>query len=369
MKEKDLDLNIPDGAEEITDAVEENTTAVATEELSDAGEAAVEAAADAAEDSAVEAVQTVEAVDAVVEDGKSAKKVKKGKKGAKIALKIANIIINVLIVCVLIVSILIATLALTSKANDGVPSIFGYSFHTIMSDSMKGGSDKYSGGDFERGDLVIGKATKGNPNEVYEVGDIVVYTEKDDSTPDGVKFIAHRVIEVHPREYVSDGNGKYEYVTKGDNNADPDDKLVTASDIVAVCYDSDYHGKVLKGFGNFMNYIRSSNGFFLIVLLPMIIFFLYAIVRVVLNTLVYKKSKTEDEKEIAEREKQEAVDAAVKAALAAVGKNDEASADAAPAEDAKPAETAPAEMTPEEYEEFKRFMAFKKAQKDEKPEE
>lgn len=304
------------------------------------------------------------------------------KKGAKIALKIVNIVINTLIVCVLIVSIVIATLALTSKANDGVPSIFGYSFHTIMSPSMVGGSDQYQGGNYNVGDLVIGKTTGKNPNEVYEIGDIVVFTTKNDNTPDGVEMICHRVIA---REKTN--AGVYIYTTQGDNNPEPDGATHTAADIVAVCYDHSYNGAVWSGFGYALNYIRTSQGFFLVVLLPMIIFFLYEILRVVMNALSYKKSKAAEDKEDVEREKQAAVDAAVKAALAAVGKTEDdvqsaapdAPADDTPADSDAPADTAdeapaneaqPAapEMSAEEYEEFKRFMAFKKAQET-KPEE
>ena len=292
-------------------------------------------------------------------------------KGAKIAMKIVNIVINILIVVVLLTSILVATLALSSKANNGVPSIFGYSFHTIQSPSMEGGSDKYEGGDYYVGDLVIGKATNCNPKEVFEVGDIVVYTTQNDDTPDGVNMICHRVIE---RE--QDDNGTFFYITKGDNSSLEDPDPHTAAEIVSVCYSHDYQGAVWKGFGNFLDYIRTPQGFFLVVLLPMIIFFLYEIVRVVMNALVYKKTKAQDQKEDAEREKQEAVDAAVKAALEAVGKGDApAEKDAAPADeddaDAAPAEESSAkapDLTPDQMEQFKQFLAFQEAQKAKKEE-
>lgn len=290
------------------------------------------------------------------------------KKGVKIALKVGNIIINTLIVLVLIMSLLIATLALTSKANDGVPQIFGFSFHTIMSPSMEGGSTEYEGGGYNVGDLVIGKVTNGNTNEIYEIGDIVVYTTEKDNTPDGVEMIVHRVIK---RE---EENGHFVYTTKGDNNTEPDATRHLASDIVAVCYDHNYHGAVWRGFGSALNYIRSSEGFFLVVLLPMIIFFLYEIIRVVLNALNYKKSKSEEDKADLEREKQEAVEAAVKAALAAVGKTDapeSAPADPAPADEPAeapaasdtPEKSAAPEMTAEQLEQFKQFLAFQEAQK------
>jgi signal peptidase len=291
------------------------------------------------------------------------------KKGVKIALKVGNIIINTLIVVVLITSIVIAALALTSKANGGVPQLFGYSFHTVMSPSMEGGSTQYEGGSYNVGDLVIGKVTNGNTNEIYEIGDIVVYTTKNDNTPDGVEMIVHRVIA---RE--DDGNGKFIYTTKGDNNPVEDSAKHSAAEIIAVCYDHNYHGAVWRGFGAVLNYLRSSQGFFLVVLLPMIIFFLYEIIRVVLNALNYKKSKSEEDKADLEREKQEAVEAAVKAALAAVGKTDapeSAPADPAPADEPAeapavadtPEKSAAPEMTAEQLEQFKQFLAFQEAQK------
>lgn len=285
----------------------------------------------------------------------------------KIVKKIGNIIINILIVAVLIVSVVIAALALTSKANGGVPSIFGYSFHTIQTQSMEGGSEDYDGGNYLVGDLVIGKVTNSNPNEVYEIGDIVVYTKENEEAPNGIMMIVHRVIE---REEVG---GSFAYTTKGDNNEIADEGTRSAGDIVAVCYDRDYNGAVIKGFGATLDFIRTPTGFFFVVLVPMIIFFLYEIIRVVLNTLNYKKAKSEEEKENAEKEKQEAVEAAVAAALAAVKTEENAGASPAPApvveaEAAAPvveaeAEAKAPEMTAEQMEQFKQFLAFQEAQK------
>ena len=307
-------------------------------------------------------------------------------KGAKIALKIANIVINVLIVVVLLTSILIATLALTSKANGGIPTIFGYTVQTIQSNSMKGGSpDGYEGGDFEAGDIVIGKKVEFDPSVKYQVGDIITfnsYLEGDKEA--GKQLLCHRIINVVDR--TAEGGFVY-YQTQGDNRMVaqvPDQKeeadYIIGADIVSVVYTSDYDGKIIRGMGGFLDYIRSSQGFFLVVLLPMIIFFLYEIIRVVMNAINYRNAKAKEEIQQTKEEQQAAIDAAVKAALAAAGKTDapaapaedsapEAPADAAPAADAAadlPADAAKApEMSAEEYEEFKRFMAFKKAQEKE----
>ena len=291
-------------------------------------------------------------------------------KGKSIGMAILNTFINVLIVVVLVVSLVVATLALTSKANGGVPSIFGYSFHTIQTSSMVGGSNEYEGGSYDVGDLVIGKTTGGNPNEVYEVGDIVVYKTNDQN----VSMIVHRIIEIEEID------GVVAYTTKGDNNAVADEAKHSADDIVAVTYDHSYQGAVLKGFGKVLDFIRTGQGFFFVVLLPMIIFFLYEIVRVVLNAVNYRNAKTKEEIEQSKEDQQAAIDAAVAAALAAqnsANKTDdkpaaEPAADKTEDKDVEKAEekteaktdAAPADLTPEQLEQFKQFMAFQKAQQE-----
>lgn len=76
--------------------------------------------------------------------------------------------------------------------------------------------------------------------------------------------------------------------------------------------------------GNFLSFIRTQLGFFLCVLLPMIIFFVYEAVRVVLNLLAYNKEKTleqaqlaVDSAELTEEQKKRAIEEY----LASVGEN------------------------------------------------
>ncbi len=164
-------------------------------------------------------------------------------------------------------------------------------------------------------------------------------------------MITHRIVDKQKK------GDSFVYQTWGDNRQVaqlPDqanvDEYISDIDIVSYHYTADYHGAVLKGFADFFRTIRSQGGFFGIILIPMIVFFLYAMIRVVISAMNYKKGKEDDAKAEAEEEKQKAVDAAVKAALAE--KN---------GEDAKPAD-APADMTPEQMEQFKQFLAFQKAQ-------
>ena len=268
-------------------------------------------------------------------------------KGAKVIKAILNTIINILIVLVLVVSLLIAVMALTSKSS-GISTIFGTTIQPIQSDSMKGGSpDGYKGGDYGHGDLMLAKATNFDEYAEYDIGDIVTFRTQDSEGND--MLISHRIVDA-----VKGDDGTYTYQTWGDNRevSQVPDQLdvkdyIHAYDIASVFYSKDYQGKIIGGVGAVLDFLRTQQGFFLVVLLPMIIFFLYALIRVVLSATGYKKAK-------ADELKQEAVDAAVAAALAEKEAENTANA-TAPA-------NAPAEMTPEQMEQFKQFLEFQKQQ-------
>lgn len=129
------------------------------------------------------------------------------------------------------------------------------------------------------GDLIFSDVTN-DPSYEYQKGDIVTFP----ITVNGESVLnTHRIVEV-----VKDDNITY-YRTQGDNkktNPEPDKDLQTSSTIVAK-----YTGTKIGGVGNFLSFIRTQLGFFLCVLLPMIIFFVYEAVRVVLNLLAYNKEK------------------------------------------------------------------------------
>lgn len=197
----------------------------------------------------------------------------------KVFKKVLNITVTVLIVCVLIVSIIMAAVALTSK-DTGVPNIFGKAAISVLSDSMKGDADD----DFNAGDMLICDVVSEPLSATYEVGDIVTF-QRDVDGDGKADLVTHRIYKVN-----KDGS----YQTKGDNNETYDqDPNGTAQFPNINNYDilATYHGTKISGIGNFFAYLRTQMGFFLCVLLPMIIFFLYEAVRVVINIIAYNKEK------------------------------------------------------------------------------
>lgn len=208
--------------------------------------------------------------------------------------KVLNTIVDVIVVLILVVSILVVVLSLTTKSS-GVPNIFGVAPMSVESYSMEG--------TFSKGDLIFCKVTN-NSNYEYKVDDIVTFPIE----IQGVQtFNSHRIVEV------IEDDGIIYYRTQGDNketNPVPDEELQTSSSIVAV-----YTGTKLSGIGNFFSFIRTQLGFFLCVLLPMIIFFIYEAVRVVINIVAYNKEKALAEAknavmtaELTEEQKQRAIE-------------------------------------------------------------
>lgn len=221
----------------------------------------------------------------------------------KVVKRIVNIIIDIIVILILAVSVLIVTLSLTSKSS-GVPNIFGIAPLSVLTGSMED--------TINPGDLIFSEVTN-DPSYEYKKGDIVTF-HKDINGKSELN--THRIVEV-----VKDDNITY-YRTQGDNkktNPEPDEELQTSSSIVAK-----YTGTKIGGVGNFLSFIRTQLGFFLCVLLPMIIFFVYEAVRVVLNLLAYNKEKTLEEAKLAvdsaeltEEQKKRAIEEY----LASVGEN------------------------------------------------
>lgn len=255
----------------------------------------------------------------------------------KIVKSILNALLTFLIVVVLIVSILIAVMSLTSQSS-GISTFFGYTVQVIQSDSMKGGNDEYSGGNFEKGDVIIGKATGFDATRTYSVGDIVTYSDYLTGYEDlGKQLICHRIVDV--AEY----NGDTVYQTQGDNrstNLSPDqesvDEYLHGSQIGAYFHTDNYDGIVIKKIGTALDFIKTQFGFFLCVLLPMIIFFIIVLIKFVISVVNYKNAKDEEKKEQSKKDNISA----------------EQSTDG----------TIP-QMDAEQYEQFKQFMAFQNAQK------
>lgn len=194
--------------------------------------------------------------------------------------KIFHVVVDVLVILVLVVSVITLIMALTSKATNGVPSVFGKAVIGVKTDSMNGDKpDSFSANDLLLCDYV-GSSQKNN----YKEGDVITFYQDVDGNGEN-ELVTHRIYKIN-----EDGS----FLTKGDNNStydqDPTNAVVFGNvnyyDVQAI-----YHGTKIPFIGGFINLLQTQIGFFWCILFPMILFFIYQAVRVILNAMAYSKEK------------------------------------------------------------------------------
>ncbi|MBQ7670605.1 MAG: signal peptidase I [Clostridia bacterium] len=186
------------------------------------------------------------------------KQVKKGR-------KVANIIINVILVIAIIIAAISTYISFVSTSGNGVPSIFGLQLLSIQTESM------YP--TLEPGDLVIDKSI--DDTSTLRVNDIITYW----TVIDG-----ERVLNTHRITNIYDGGSYLIFETKGDNNTSADPLTVHESEVVGVFsrYNAETgedNGTRLKGVGKVFDFLQTSTGFLVVVVVPVALFFLFHLVQ------------------------------------------------------------------------------------------
>ena len=163
-----------------------------------------------------------------------------------------------IVMCVILVPILIINCTLIVKSfvkKDEVPDFAGVLPLIVLSDSM------YP--EIKGGDLIICKTIDG---EDVEVGNIVSFY---DPAGNGVTVVTHEVIE-----RVVEDDGKVFFRTQGKNNNTADQILVPMENVIAR-----YDGFRIGGAGNLAMFMQSSTGLLVCVVLPIVLFVGYDILR------------------------------------------------------------------------------------------
>ncbi len=179
---------------------------------------------------------------------------------------IVSIVVNTLLVIAIILAFVCTYTSYVTKKGSGVPSLLGYSPFSIQSDSMSPF--------FERGDLVITRYPE-DPGAM-EVGDIITFW---------TIINGERVLNTHRIVSVEDGGTYTYYVTKGDYNTIADNMTVHQSEVVG-----EYQTHIKK-LGSVLDFLQTSKGFFLIVVLPVFAFFAYYLVEFFRALFAYQAEK------------------------------------------------------------------------------
>lgn len=135
---------------------------------------------------------------------------------------------------------------------------------TVQSDSMSP--------TFDQGDLIVVKTCD---TSKLQVGDIVTF---------------HTIIEnqyalnTHRIESIDELNGMRSFTTKGDNNDVADTHIISDGDIVG-----QYVFKI-PGMGKVMDFLSSTWGFLIVIVLPMLPFFIYQVYHLVIVGMNLKRA-------------------------------------------------------------------------------
>ena len=198
--------------------------------------------------------------------------------------KVVGIVINVILWLFVVFAALTTVVVFTGTSNNGVGNLFGYMPFSIQTQSMEP--------TIKAGDVVIGKEVDFN---TLKEGDIITYW----TTVDEQKILnTHRITKVI-------ANGKVSvpaFNTKGDNNQIEDEYTVAAADIVAK-----YNSKI-SGLGKAVDLLETQKGFFICIVLPLILFFLYKLYHFIKVLVTVKQEKAGLSKEDEEELKKKAVE-------------------------------------------------------------
>ena len=230
--------------------------------------------------------------------------------------RIANTVVNVLLVVAIVIAAVCTYVSFISTSGNGVPSIFGVEMLSIQTDSM------YP--TFSAGDLIFAKRVK--DTSALQIDDIITYW---------TVIEGERVLNTHRIVGVYDGGDHLVFKTKGDNNTDVDDLDVHEAEVVGR-----YTDKKIKGAGKVFDFLQTSTGFLIVVVVPVGIFFIYHLVQFFRVMFEYQSVKSrllyEQEREAAEAEnkqeeekqkERERLEAEIRAQILAEMKNKEGNND------------------------------------------
>lgn len=174
--------------------------------------------------------------------------------------KVLSILFDCLIVLVIVFAVIVTFMSLSSNEN-GITNIGGYMPLNIQSNSMEPTINK--------GDMIV---TKKFDYSKLKVNDIISYLTKEQ---DKTIIITHRIVDI------SD-NG---IVTKGDNNNSNDKSLVFESNFIGK-----YNDTKIPFLGSILTFLQSQVGFFIFIIIPLFILFIYQLYKFV-STIMEEKKK------------------------------------------------------------------------------
>ena len=184
--------------------------------------------------------------------------------------KAASIVVSVVMWIIILVAALFAFTTLATKDDGSVSNLAGFTPLTVQSESMEP--------TFGENDLII--IQQCDPSTLKE-GDIVTFHTIIDNQ---YALNTHRIVSINQV------NGLNSYTTKGDNNDLADQHVIADGDIVGkYAFKIPYLGAV-------MDMLSSTWGFLIIIVLPMLLFFIYQVYHLVIVGMNLKRAMAEEDR-------------------------------------------------------------------------
>ena len=184
--------------------------------------------------------------------------------------KAAGIVLSVVMWIIILVAALYAFTTLATREDGSVSNIAGFTPLTVQSDSMSP--------TFNSGDLIVIKKCD---TSKLEVGDIVTFHTIIDN---------EYALNTHRIESIDELNGMRSFTTKGDNNDVADTHVISDGDIVGK------YEFALPGLGKVMDFLSSSTGFLVVIVLPMLLFFIYQVYHLIIVGMNLKRAMAEEDR-------------------------------------------------------------------------
>ncbi len=189
-------------------------------------------------------------------------------------MKALKIVGNVIIWAFVAFAVAITILVFTAQSDaNGIPTIGGKYFINIVSDSMED--------TILEDDLIIGQKLSEDEKKALPVNAVITFMA--DLDGDNQRELnTHRIIGIN---YTSDGKVA-SYVTKGDNKPLADVYPVFPENVVCKWTETRY-----SGIGGFLTFLQTRTGFGVVIILPLIAFFLFELIKFILTLTDVKSGK------------------------------------------------------------------------------
>lgn len=183
----------------------------------------------------------------------------------KVLKKTGTIVISVLLWVIILVAALYAFTTMATRDNQNVSDIMGYTPLVVKSDSMAP--------TFRAGDLIFIKKCD---TSTLKEGDIICFHTIIDN---------EYALNTHRIQKIEESGDARSYTTLGDNNNGiTDTHIISDGDIVGK-----YVGH-LQNAGKVMDFLSSSIGFLIVIVLPMLLFFIYQVYNLIMISIRLKKA-------------------------------------------------------------------------------